>query len=277
MAIIDIKLMVKCIRETQKRERDALICLSGMVGEGKSTLSIQIAKEYLGINTIEQFSNFCETGLFYNRAELLNAVVNTREQVIIVDEAINMLFRRDFMRGEQKELLRVMDVCRDHKHLFLFNIPSFFSLDSHTVQNRVKLWVYVFKQKYAHILKPISDNPFAIDVWRREVNYKICGSGLKNIPQSPNYVSSMTFDPLSPKEYEIYHAIKDQKKIVLDAELEDKKVEVPKDTKGMLIKRLHQANPSLTQADLARATKSTRSYVSEVFKNMGEPDETETK
>jgi hypothetical protein len=245
----DLKELCLQIKEAQKSNRDFVLVLSGFVGEGKSTLSLQLAKEYLQIKNLDEFKDFCETSLFYNRKELLDAVMNTHEKIIIADEAVNMLFRRNFASGEQKLLLQIMDVCRDHKHLFVLNIPSFWSLDSHTVQNRVRMWIYVELQKYAHMFLPIK-RPFAKDVWEREKNDRKCPS-MSSIPECDNYVKTFTFDALSPDEYEIYQKIKDAKKIVKEAEIEVKRDKTQ--TKD-IVKQLKMKNPNISTTDIAKST-----------------------
>jgi hypothetical protein len=258
----DLAYLVGLIRKSQQKELDATLCLSGFVGEGKSTLSIQIAKAYYKLDTQEKFKDFCDKWLIYDRQSLKEAVEKNKEKCIVADEAINMLFKRDFMRGEQKNLLKLMDVCRDHRHLFMFNIPSFWALDSHTIQTRVKLWIHVEKQKYAHFFRPIR-NMFAKDVWLRDYNEKLFMKHRK-FTRSPNYITSITFESLTPEEYKIYHSIKDSKKIALD----DDKTIVDDMTKRDIIQWIKQNNPNADMKSVAEVLKTHYSYVQQVMSGV---------
>jgi len=251
--------LTNLIKESQARELDATICLSGFVGEGKSTLALQIVKSYYNITTLKQFKDFCENWMFYERKALKDKIMNNHMKCLVADEAVNMLFKRDFMKGNQKDLLKIMDVCRDHNHLFIFNIPSFWALDGHTVQTRTRLWIYVEKQKYAHIFAPIR-NMFARDVWFRDYNMKLFMKH-KRFTKSPNYITSISFDPLSAAEYRVYKKVKDEKKFVL----EEEKDALDDATKKDIILWIHNHNPNATYKDIASVLKTHYNYVQQVL------------
>jgi hypothetical protein len=250
--------VVTLIKKSQAKELDSTICLSGFVGEGKSTLAINFAKKYYNLNTQEKFRDFCNKWLIYSRDQLKDAVVNHKEKCIVSDEAVNMLFKRDFMQGTQKNLLKVLDVCRDHKHMFIFNIPSFWALDQHTVQTRVKLWILVEKQKFAHFFRPIR-NPFTKDVWLRDYNEKLFLKK-KSFTRSPNYITTLTFPPLTDEEYKIYWEVKTAKKLLAT----DEKSTVDDMTKKDVIEWLRINNPEFDYKTVAGLLKTNYKYVQRV-------------
>lgn len=258
----DILYLTNLIKQSQKKELDATICLSGFPGEGKSTLALQIAKSYYNITTLKQFENLCEKYLFYNRQNLRDAIIKATKKCLIADEAVNMLFRRDFMKGNQKDLLKLMDVCRDQNLLFIFNIPSFWALDGHTVQTRIRLWIYVEKQKYAHLFTPIR-NMFARDVWFRDYNQKLFMKH-KKFTHSPNYITSIRFYALSDAEYKIYKRIKTARKVVT----EDDKDALDDATKKEIILWLFRNNPSANMREVASILRTHYNYVQQVVSTI---------
>jgi len=258
--MVDLKEIVKEIKRAQFKEYDSALAISGYVGEGKSTFSMQLMKEYYNIKTLSEFKRMCETYLVYSRRELEKITTTQEKKFINIDEAINVLFKRDFMKGDQKNLLRTLDVCRDMKHAFTFIIPSFWALDSHTIQTRIRLWVHVEKQKYAHLSRPLR-NPYTLDVWNRAVNEKVIAK-TNSITNTLNYISSLTFEALSPEEYEIYKKIKHEKRLKARDEA-DKKPDI---SKSEIARLIYNTNSNTTHAEIAKILNIRRPTVTQALK-----------
>ena len=258
--MIDLDYIIRVFREAQRREYDAGNAVSGYVGEGKSTFTIQLMKKYYKIGSLSEFKTMCNKYLVYSRKEIQKITTTETKQFINVDEAINVLFKRDFMKGDQKNLLRTLDVCRDMGHIFTFIIPSFWALDSHTVQTRLRLWVHVEKQKWAHLSRPLR-NQYSIDVWNRTANEKIINK-TKSVVNTLNYVSTMGFDPLSPEEYKIYKEVKHAKRLIA----QDEKDEKPNVSKSEIARLIKKANSKLSQGEIARIIKCSQPTVQRALK-----------
>lgn len=255
--LTSIRGIVHLIKQAQKKKYDSTICLSGFVGEGKSTFALQLGKVYYNVRGVNTFKRLCEKYLIYDRKSLKDLSLREKEKCLIADEAINILFKRDFMKGEQKNLLRVLDVCRDHRHFFIFNIPSFWALDQHTIQTRIRLWIHIEKQKYAHIFRPVR-NPFSSDVWLRRYNEQLY-TKYGGFTRSPNYVTTITFEPLSDEEYKIYESIKHRKR--LEGIKDEEEVQI---TKKDVILWLSK-NTGMTMKDIAKVVNSHYAYVQRVI------------
>ena len=246
--------IIKALKAAQRKQYDAALAISGYVGEGKSTFSLQLMKAYYEIDNLNDFKKMCEKYLVYSRNDLKNITTKEKFRFINADEAINILFKRDFMKGEQKNILRTLDVCRDMGHVFTFIIPSFWALDQHTVQTRIRLWVYVEKQKYAHFSRPLR-NPYSIDVWNRTYNEKVIQKS-GSITNTLNYVYSIKFDPLSPEEYKIYQKVKHEKRLKSQEE-DDKKPLISRSELARLIKGYNADASSRRIAELLKLDDST--------------------
>lgn len=258
--MIDLDYIIRVFREAQRREYDAGNAVSGYVGEGKSTFTIQLMKKYYKIGSLSEFKTMCNKYLVYSRKEIQKITTTETKQFINVDEAINVLFKRDFMKGDQKNLLRTLDVCRDMGHIFTFIIPSFWALDSHTVQTRLRLWVHVEKQKWAHLSRPLR-NQYSIDVWHRTENEKIINK-TKSVVNTLNYISTMGFNPLTPEEYEIYKEVKHAKRLKAQTEKDEK----PEITKSALARLIKKANSKLSQGEIAKIIKCSQPTVQRALK-----------
>lgn len=161
-----IKILANAINATIRTDKDFFIAVSGQTGSGKSTAALWIAKK---VN-----SNFkIKTGIVYSREELINAI-NTfpKFSVIICDEAITSLFKRDFMQREQKEMLRLFDVCRYRNLVVILCIPIFWSLDKHVLESKIKLRVHIDRTGFAILFKPMN-HPHSPDPWARKQNLKV--------------------------------------------------------------------------------------------------------
>jgi len=259
---ITINTLIAAFKMAQKKEYDGTLAISGFVGEGKSTFAIPLLKAYYEVTTIKQFKKLCEKFLVYNRKDLYRLATKEKGQFIIADESVNLLFRREWMKDNQIILLKAFDVCRDNQNIFVFNIPSFWALDSHTVQTRIRLWVHVDKQKFAHIFRPLR-GPFAMDVWARKWNEKL-HEKRKGLKFSPNFIDTITFPPLTPEEYIVYKEIKAARRYDLEGKGE---AETEQNiTTKELIQVLKQRNPKVSNAGIGDIVGCKREYVNQVLR-----------
>jgi len=252
--------LISIVREAQARDYDATIAMSGFPGAGKSTFSLHLLKLYYGIQTgdFERLDKHLKKYMVFTRSDMGSHALELTHKCIIADEAINVLFRRDFAVGKQKALLKILDMCRDNNHLFIFNIPSFWMLDGHTIQTRIRLWLHIENQSMAHFFMPLR-NPFTTDVWLREWNSKIyTKSG--SFVNSPNYIGTIRFGPLPPDEYKLYKGIKKVKRLETD---EDEKGDSM--TTRDLARLIKKANPKAEGKAIAAALGVTPSYIYKIF------------
>lgn len=203
--------LARAIKTVLRSDRDFVLCLSGSTGEGKSTLSLHVAQL-----VDENFS--ISNNITFSRQETIERIKTLpKYSCVVVDEAINLLFRRDFAKREQKDLLKLLDMCRDRNLCLIFNIPQAWSLDSH-ILNRVRCWIYVYKRGSALVFQP-SENPFSRDPWNRALNELLVRKGQWR--RSKNYVSSLRFNKVPKQTFEKYLKVKTEKKAKLETEPEE--------------------------------------------------------
>lgn len=202
-----MKEIVGLLNETAKRDKDNLIPIDGATGAGKSTLGLKMCLE--GCPWFDM-----ERDILYSREELIEWVTTAKPGSWgLADEAVNMLFKRDFAAKAQKFLLRILDMCRDRNLTILMCIPNFWALDSHVRQGRVRLRIYVAMTGRAFMWKP-DTNPFADDRWWKKYNEKVCWNWAEhyNARKTKGFVGIIEFGDLAKKYKEPYLRIKREKK-----------------------------------------------------------------
>jgi len=219
------------IKKTLKIDKDFPIIIDGLTGSGKSTLGIQLSKK--------GDSNFkIKEDIIFSRKELIEKIYNAkRGSFIILDEAINILFKRDFMNRKQKFIIRLLDMCRDRNLCLIFCVPNFWSLDKHILEGRVKLRIHIARTGFAFMWKPTS-NPFTPDKWNRKYNEKVCFSWDKypNAKRTRGFIGFIKFGDLGKKDKEIYLETKQKKKEkVKRSEEEEERKEQEERNKGFVM------------------------------------------
>jgi hypothetical protein len=212
-----MKEIVGLLNETAKRDKDNLVPIDGATGSGKSTLGLKMCIE--GCPWFDM-----DKDILYSREELIEWVTTARPGSWgLADEAVNMLFKRDFAAKAQKFLLRILDMCRDRNLTILMCIPNFWALDSHIRQGRVRLRIYVAMTGRAFMWKP-DTNPFADDRWWKKYNEKVCWNWAEhyNARKTKGFVGFVEFGDLAEKYKEPYLRIKKEKKEMIK-KLEDEK------------------------------------------------------
>lgn len=199
--------LARIINDTQKIDKDYLIVVDGETGMGKSTFSILLA-----LKTDPNFDIY--NNIIYSQTELIEAITNSEPgKTYIVDEAVNVLFKRDFAKTKQKFILRLMDMCRDKNLCLMFCVPNFWSLDKHILEGRIKLRAYIAKTGLAFMWKP-TGNPFTADRWRKKYNEKVCWNWESNpaAKRTKGFIGHIKFGDLPKKYKEKYLEVKQKKK-----------------------------------------------------------------
>jgi hypothetical protein len=205
---VKLKYFINILKRIQDSDRDNVVGVSGFTGEGKSTFAVQCTKE----GNKNKFS--WDNHLIYTRKETIEKIKMISDYSFIdIDEAINVLYRRDFARGQQKELLRLLDMCRDKKLTLFFLIPDIWDLDSKLLRRRMRFWVYIDIRGIAYVFRP-DTNPFIIDPWHRSDNEKLLKNWMKGIhpERSPNFLEEIHFEDLTPEDKIKYLETKARKK-----------------------------------------------------------------
>lgn len=223
---------------------DCLIVVEGNRGLGKSTFAFKVLnKVHKYFRTIQ-----AETGgiispykNWYNFNPLMQLkcpakyrhVIYTQKDVInfydkwhvsaIADEMINVAFNREFFGEDQKNLIKMINMNRDHGDLLIACVPQFQTLDNQ-FKNLCKIRVTVCRRGLAVIQTP-NRTIYNRDRWDSANNEKIerdwlkKGSGLPQYSRLNTFRGLIRFHPLTPKEQWIYDQIKKIERNVIKGSL----------------------------------------------------------
>ena len=156
-----------------------------------------------------------ERALIYTQDELLR-FLSTWNSLSIPDELVNVAFNRDFYSEKQKDIIKTLNMLRDHENLTIGCVPIFANLDTQ-VKNLCKVKITVKKRGVAIIHTPNSV-VYCKDKWDQATNEKIERVWISKKITNPNYSKLTTFrglirfSPLSKHDEERYQKIKDRKR-----------------------------------------------------------------
>lgn len=224
MKLWSLKRFVKTIEGTLDYKFDCFIVIEGNRGLGKSTLAIHIARRVakeMKKKGLDKYKFSWNNSLLYSQKEVINFIhkwfVNG-----IADEMINVTFNRDFFSQGQKDVIKMMNMNRDHGNLLTACVPQFQTLDSQ-IKNLCKIRLTVVRRGLAIVQTP-NRTVYAKDKWDQATNEKIEREWLKKGITRPKYSKLTTFrgllhfPPLSEKQEKKYQEIKDKKRNVIAKE-----------------------------------------------------------
>jgi adenylate kinase family enzyme len=219
-------------------------------GTGKSTLAIKIAKRTHGLFRKMRKQLKAEVGhggelqikandyyfnpklqlefprtrryLLYTKEDVTN-FFNKWKRIGIADEMINVAFNREFWNEDQKNLIKIMNMNRDHCNMLLMCIPQFQVLDNQ-IKNLCKIRITVVRRGIAVIQTP-NKTIYNKDIWDSAVNEKIEREWIKKGGVKPAYNKLTTykglllFRKLTEKDQDIYDKIKNQERNIIAGDL----------------------------------------------------------
>lgn len=156
------------IRRRVRDENDIVMAYSGAEGSGKSTLAIKH-----GFDLDDGFDVDSHIMVNPDVEQLQNKILHELppHSCIVVDEAIRVLYKRDFSTTQNKFLVKLFAVSRKCKKIVSLCIPDFNDLDPYYRKHRVKLWWYVPSRGRAILFAP-STSPFSREPWHLDQNEK---------------------------------------------------------------------------------------------------------
>lgn len=228
---------------------DCFIIIEGSRGLGKSTLGIQIAKkisnEFKKMGRSDLYKFNMRNSLIYTKKETLN-FFHKRRSNGIADEMINVCFNRDFYNEDQKNIIKMINMNRDHYNLFVACVPQFQTLDAQ-IKNLCKIRITITRRGLALIQTP-NRTIYVKDKWDQATNEKIERQWLQKGITKPHYTKLTTFrgillfSKLDKKTEASYQEVKDMKRNIVAKEemgldMDSEKIKDPyMDTIDKLIK-----------------------------------------
>ena len=185
--------MISMIVQILQNKFDCVIIIEGNRGLGKSTLAIHltrgVSREFKKMGSPDYRFNW-RNSLIYTKKET-KRFLHKWKSVGIADEMINVAFNRDFYDEEQKDIIKMVNMNRDHCNLFVACVPQFQTLDNQ-IKGLCKIRLTVVKRGVVIIQTP-NRTIYIKDRWDTATNEKIerewVAKGIKN----PHYTKLTTF------------------------------------------------------------------------------------
>lgn len=225
--------LCRLIEQMLSNKFDCMIIIEGNRGLGKSSLGYKILNGMKEIRQIEPDGSVGLTkmrfvpkkDIMYKRKEIIDACNNRWYSMFMADELINVTFNRDFYDTDQKKLIKILNMTRDHCNLFVACVPQFSTIDNQ-IKNMCKIRITVIRRGLA-IVQTQNRTIYSTDRWDASVNEKIERDWLKNGVTKPRYSRLTTFrgilpfGDLTPKQRVEYEEIKRNKRNEIKQEQEE--------------------------------------------------------
>lgn len=245
--------LIMTIVATLLNRYDFFCAIEGITGGGKSTLALQIALkvkaefrkllklDYETVSKYYEFLSFAQKGI--SEEEFVNELVELKNQkaygfkfnthivykrsslikfldgwkgIAISDEAVNTMFNRDFTDEDQKNIVKILNMMRDHNNLIIACIPNFKVLDNQ-IRDLCKMRLSIVRRGVAVIQTP-NRTFYSKDKWDTANNEKIEREWLVKKSKRPRYAKLTTFrglvkfPKLAPDIEKKYQIVKDKKR-----------------------------------------------------------------
>ncbi len=209
-SVLNMKEIVKIVKESLKNDYDAVIPISGLEGTGKSTLSIHLS---LALDPAFQIK---KNIIFQPDRKTVSDIIYglPKFSSIVLDEAMRTMYKRNWMTKDTKTLNIIFSKCRKRNQSVFLNIPNFFDLDIYYRNHRTKVWLYLPERGLCMVFMK-DTSPFVKDCWYKDQNQKIIERFRKKkkfsiealkrgLRRSQNYVYEFKFPDLPDKAKYLY-------------------------------------------------------------------------
>ena len=156
--------------------------------------------------------------LIYTQDDMQKALTSWNS-ISIPDELINMTFNRDFYSEKQKDIIKILNMFRDHENLTIACVPAFQNIDTQ-IKGLTKMKITVKKRGIAIIHTPNSVI-YCKDKWDSATNEKIEREWIMKKLTRPDYSRLTTFrglvkfPPLTKAQEKAYQQVKNDKRAVV--------------------------------------------------------------
>lgn len=198
--------LAQVARTRKKNKFDTIICFCGDTGNSKSTGAIKFCQR-AGEFKIEKDT-------VYDRDAFIQAIEDWG-RVLLGDEMINTAYKREFYNLDQIEMVKLLNMYRDHLHIIAICIKNFWDLDK-PLRDLVDVRVDLQRRGFGVVHKPLSLS-YTNDPWDKNNNEKIerswleKGGGMKpKWWRLTTFIGFLSYGPLDPRQEAHYQEIKDK-------------------------------------------------------------------
>jgi len=209
-----VKMISEKARLKVRQDYDCVIAITGSEGVGKSSMAIR-----LGMAIDDNFS--MEKNILFSpiETEVKDAVTKLpKYSVIILDEAIKVLYKLNWNTKLQKMLNTLYTLCRKENKVTILCIPRLTDLSEMFRNHRVKIWIHISRRGCAMVFLK-NDSPFSDDTWSFKIMQKrtdkINWSAIEfekqisMVKKLPTFFGAFHFHDLDPRVKNRYIALRD--------------------------------------------------------------------
>jgi len=205
--IWDLKDIMEVIFGCLLNKYDCVIYVDGKRGLGKSTLAFKIASRMPKFNP--------KKDIVFTRDDVNKHLHNKFYSVIFADEFVNVAHNRDFYLQDQKDLIKQLNMYRDHYNLFIGCIPFFMRLDVQMLE-LCKIRLTCIKRGIALVQVQLG-SLYSNDPWDIKNNLRIESKYISRGKRPPyhkltTYRGVLYFSDLTKEQRKLYEQIKNEKR-----------------------------------------------------------------
>jgi len=135
--------VVEIFVKKQKKNNDNLLIISGNTGTGKSNLATLICAYYSYLTGIK----YDVSRVFFKSPDFVKEAISTENQIFHYDESLFSAMATDWQTQEQKQLIKMLLLCRKKRHFYVFCIPDFFKLKDTIKVEKCNGLIYTYLRK----------------------------------------------------------------------------------------------------------------------------------
>lgn len=159
---LPLPLVCEALRKRQEEDYDAVACVTGMEGTGKSTFALIFAQM---MDPAFDFNRIA----YSNRAFRRLVETLPSRSAIVLDEAIMTSWKQEWGTREQKETFKLLTVARERGHCAIFVMPDLSELHTRIRNRRLHLHIFIPRRGLALIYGraplPGQKDPWHLNYW----------------------------------------------------------------------------------------------------------------
>lgn len=214
-------------------KKDNLVIVSGRRGVGKTTLAIKLAMGFSNQDKLQK--DYADSGrdgklvdydpfdmerdLVFTKKEMGDLVMNKKRGIILNDESIVGVSRRNSMTRDNKNYMRTITINRKNLNTIFLLLPSVEDIDVSILQYAT-MWLHVDSRGLAVLMLPSKQSVFGRAAWdivaMKKMNDTLLAKNttVKQTPYwiYPNFYGYVPFGPLTSGVEKKYLEIADRKK-----------------------------------------------------------------